>query len=206
MTEIVPSETMASQLPESRVVCIGEFVELVRPTAEEADRMVRLRNEPANRRWFFDNRILDPIQSRRWILESSQRTHDEYLAIRWRGDGRLMGTIGWSGLSRAQGSAWFGRIILDRKEARTLRYEVGRRYPGPMLDAAISLRDYAFTDMGLRVMRASVLATNCKALAFTKRVGLRPFAVCDRLTPRLTTMRTVEFALTISRWKVLATK
>lgn len=162
------------------VLCQGHWVDLAWPEPQEFDAITALRNQPWIRRWFLDDRPIAIEANRRWLTSGMKRPWEALLAVRWRMDGRLLGTIGWSDWNQDTGSACFGRIMVDRKALRSLcRGREGRDFR-PMLDAVYTLRSYVFEKMGLERATCFHIAGNVMASRIQSAAGFREIGSSQR--------------------------
>lgn len=157
------------EIPIVGPLCEGENVILAWPDSCDFDEITRLRN--ARRTAFLDSRPLDIEQNRAFLADHGRRPHEAVLAIQWRPTGHLIGTIGWSNWRRETRRAEFGRLVVDVRRCLVTR-PWPAKYRGPTLDAAVTLRDYAFNFMCLDALYCNVIHTNGLSTRVLRMVGL----------------------------------
>jgi len=152
-------------------VARGSLVQLRWPTDGDLDLITHLRNSQPVRRWFIDDRELDPVANRRWLTDASRRPSEGLLSIALLSSARWLGTIGWSNWNPRTQEAEFGRLMVCTAQLAASRANDEIHDLSPMLDAAVALRRLAFGEMNLRRVLARVLAQNAQALHFAKELG-----------------------------------
>lgn len=190
-------------IPLTGLLCRGAVVELGWPEPDEFDRITALRNRPAVRRWFLDDRPIDPEANRIWLASGMNRPWDALLAIRWRVDGSLLGTVGWSDWDLTKATASFGRIMVDSGALRALELPRTQPRTRPMLDALHAMRLYAFEVMGLERGTSFYVAGNSLSARINRVIGLREIGRSLRTRPDGQSVAVIETELTRSEYLAL---
>ena len=138
----------------------GTCVRIGWPEDAELDAITALRNRPDVRRQFFDQRVLDVDRNRDWLRHGMNRPYEAVLSIRMKLDGVFIGAIGWSKGDPAERSFELGRVMVDAPMLVRYRHVFPSDYPGVAVDAGTALRDFAFTILGLDVVRMVVIEAN----------------------------------------------
>jgi len=138
----------------------GECIRIGWPEDAELDAITELRNRADVRRQFLDPRVLDLEGNREWLRHGMRRPYEAVLAIRMKVDGAFIGAIGWSKGDPAERSFELGRVMVDARTLVRYRDSFPDRYPGVAVDAGTAIRDFAFTTLGLELMRAVVIEEN----------------------------------------------
>ena len=125
------------------------------------------------------------------------------LVIRWAADGSFLGTIGWSAWDTTTATACFGRLAVDAQELRRVAGAAPRDYEGVAIDAARTLRDFAFINMRLQSLTTWYFAANRLAAQVNRRVGMRQVGRGFRYSPAGAEIPTVELALSLAEWQRL---
>jgi RimJ/RimL family protein N-acetyltransferase len=183
-------------IPIEGVLCQGRQVDLAWPEPREFDAITALRNQPWIRRWFLDDRPIAIEANRLWLTSGMKRPWEALLAVRWRMDGRLLGTIGWSDWSQTTASASFGRIMVDRKALRSLCRGREGCNPRPMLDAIHALRTYVFEEMALERATCVHVAGNVLSSRIQSSVGFREIGSSQHTRPDGSSVTVIESVLT----------
>jgi len=196
---LLPGNTY--NIPLTGVLCEGEKVLLEWPRAEYYDQLTALRNRPGNRKWFLDNRPLDPARNREWLAHGMDRPREALVAIIWKDSGRLLGTAGWSDWSVETREAEFGRLILDTKEIHSLKKQMHPPYQGVGLDMGWAMIRFAFERMHLTRLRTATLHDNVLSIKFLKQFGLAETRALVAPRPNGESARMVEMSLTRESWQ-----
>lgn len=191
-------------IPTQGIICKGQEITLGWPDKSDFDKITALRNDPGVRCHFLDSRIIDPQENRTWLTSGMNRPSESLLSIRWLPTGAFVGTIGWSGWDRARATACFGRLMVDRIAIRQIRGDFDKSYPGVAIDAATTLRDFAFTGMELRELTTYHLADNERSNRVNLAVGMRQRGTEIRLKADGSSVQTIEFHLTRDEWELIA--
>ena len=138
----------------------GECVRLGWPEEAELDAITALRNRPDVRRQFLDQRMLDVERNREWLRHGMKRPYEALLSIRMKVDGAFVGAIGWNKGDPVTRSIELGRVMVDVRTLLRYKDVLPPRYPGVAVDAGTALRNFAFSAMGLRVLRMVVIESN----------------------------------------------
>jgi RimJ/RimL family protein N-acetyltransferase len=178
-------------------------VELGWPVPAEFDSITALRNRPAVRRWFLDDRQIDPAANRAWLASGMNRPWESLLAVRWRASCSLVGTVGWSSWDPAAACASFGRIMVDRQALRSLGSPSGGSGLNPMLEAAYAIRAYAFEEMRLERAVSFYVAGNSLASKIQRAVGLHEVGRALRTRPDGRVVTVIETELTRCEYRSL---
>lgn len=184
-------------IPLEGLVCRGRQIDLAWPRPEDYDRITALRNQASVRRWFTDDSPLDPQRNRQWLATGMRRPQEALFSLRWRTSDLWLGTLGWTDWNPAQGTALFGRVMLD---AEALRAVPRQQAAGVALDAALGLRDFAFEHMALHQARTYCLAENILALRLNRRIGMQDERPGRRQRPDGSWVDTVEMRLNRETW------
>jgi len=190
-----PTPLPAMPIPVAGVLCHGSAVELAWPEPAEFDSITELRNRTTVRRWFLDDRPIDREANRAWLAGGMNRPWEALLAVRWRADGSLIGTVGWSSWDLDTACASFGRIMVDRQALRGLRRPGDRQRTRPMLDALYAIRTYAFEVMGLERAVSFYVVGNSLASRLQRAIGLREVGRSLRTRPDGRTVDVIETEL-----------
>lgn len=163
-------ETEASStIPRSGALCASPHLVLCWPEPGEFDRITRLRNRDWVRKWFLDDRLLDYEANRHYLRTAPAALSSGLLVVRWREDGRFLGTLGWSNWDRERRQAEFGRLAVDLTEIRQLP----KPRPHVAYEALALLATWAFERMELVRLYSDVMAGNWKSMAVCRRLGMR---------------------------------
>lgn len=195
---------MNAAFPIVDVLCCGERVVLRWPDGDDADRITTLRNQSQVRRRFLDQRLLDPIVNRAWLLSGMDRSHEAILAIRWASNGLFLGMIGWTDWDQERRTACFGRLAVASHVLRQLPQSELLNYSGVAVDAALALRDFAFERMELAEATTWYLADNMQSAHINRAVGMVEQERRLRVREDGTAVQTVELVLTRARWESLS--
>lgn len=181
-------------------VLTGRLITLEWPDVDDCRRMAALRSSPAIRRWFIDDAPTTEHQTREW-LACLGRPNDALLAIRFRPNGCFLGTIGWTDWQQRGRTAEFGRLIVDSEMLRSVIADLPDDYPGVALDAAFSLREYAFRHMGLSKLQTCVIEGNHLALRVNRLLGFEEEGRERRDQASGSTVWVHRLVLTRQRWE-----
>lgn len=190
-------------LPTFGVVTERDGLVLAWPEPHEFDAMTDLRNRDAVRKWFLDRRPLDVAANRHWLAEGIRRGEEGLLAIRLAATGDLLGTIGWTDYCPDRRTACFGRLMVDADKAAALRDQGDWQGGSIALAAALILRDYSFTSMGLEDLTTWYFCANRHAARINTAVGMAIRGEGLRLGPDGTPIPTVELAITRQEWQAM---
>jgi len=193
----------APPIPLTGEVCRGETATLAWPSPEEIDRLVALRNRPSVRRWFLDDRPVDLEKSRAMLGDVGRRPRDGLLAVRTRASGRLLGALGWSDWDWAGGSASVGRVMIDFVALRAAVDAGETGAVSPILEAARTMRDFAFQTLGVRTLRSFALCGNAPAEQLNAAIGMIAVGSGSATRPDGTSTTTTQYALDVDRWRTL---
>jgi RimJ/RimL family protein N-acetyltransferase len=185
----------------SGVLCESELLSIGWPEEHEFDLITDLRNKSYVRKWFLNDRVIDPQSNRRWLAHGMARPQEALLSVRLKRDGCFLGTVGWSDWDLEQAEAWFGRIAVDLSRLRKVAGPFPQRYEGVALDATIRLRDFAFARMGLKHLFTYFIAGNVFAERLNRRVGMQEVQRATRTRGDGTAVETVELRMTRERWE-----
>lgn len=150
----------AWSIPVQGPVAEGECVRIGWPEGSELDAITALRNRSDVRRQFLDRRVLDPDRNREWLRRGMNRPYEAVLAIRIKADDAFVGVIGWSKGDAVERSFELGRVMVDARKLVRYRSFFPAGYPGVAVDAGIAMRDFAFTILGLELVRMTVIEGN----------------------------------------------
>lgn len=178
------------------VLCEGQLVKLGWPEKWEYDAITALRNEQYIRKWFSDNRPLDLQKNREWLESGMRRPYESVLSIRWKEDDSLLGTIGWSDWNMEKATAWFGRIAVKKNALKRIIEKTPLKYVGVAVDAAIAMRDFAFTTMKLNTIFTYYFANNKLAAHVNETIGLIKTDCITRKNINNIDIETVEMKMT----------
>jgi RimJ/RimL family protein N-acetyltransferase len=104
--------------------------------------------------------MLDVDRNREWLRHGMNRPYEAVLSIRMKVDGAFIGVIGWSKGDPVERSLELGRVMVDARTLVRYRDVFPPGYAGVAVDAGTALRDFAFTTLGLELMRAVVIEAN----------------------------------------------
>lgn len=195
-----PDCLVQPQIPTTGLLCTGDQIELHWPEAQELDAITLLRNRPAIRKWFTDPRPRDLDANRHWLQSGMQRPQEALLSIRWRQDQRFLGAVGWTDWQPAAGTAMFGRVMIVIEALQACQAQTGAEYVGVTLDAALSLRNFAFEQMQLNCGFTYCLAGNALALRLNRQIGMQETGHHQRQRPDGSLIDTVEMQMTRLDW------
>lgn len=184
-------------------LCDGELISIGWPERAEYNTITALRNKPQVKKWFLDNSVLDPIANQHWIETRMRRPEEALLSIRLKHSDTVLGIIGWSDWDIQKRTACFGRLAVDTAKICELAYQFSPNYVGVALDAAMTLRDFAFLRMNLHQMFTYYIVGNGYAERINKTLGLAETGRSLRIRPDGTKIITVEMALTRQQWESL---
>ena len=145
---------LSGPLFEGRCVAVGW------PEPEEIDALTELRNRPPIRNKFLDPRPLDPERNREWIRHGMRRPLEALLSIRLKSSRALVGAIGWSRGDPDEGSFELGRVMIDAAIVHRHREALPADYVGVATDAGTALRDFAFRELRLTIIRSVFIDDN----------------------------------------------
>lgn len=185
------------------VLCESGALIIGWPEPHEFDLITALRNRPSVRRWFLNDRLLDAEANRAWLETGMDRPKESLLSIRVKADGSFVGTIGWSDWDRRRATASFGRLALDTSGLRRATARLPHGHPGVALEAACTLRDFAFRSMRLERLHTYFLADNASAERVNRSVGMLRASRGIRLRADNTPVETVEMYMDRQRWERL---
>ncbi len=192
---------MFANIVTSGIVAEGELIALGWPEPNEFDQITSLRNTTAVRRWFLDDRSLDPVRNREWLASGMRRPFEGLLSIRWRADDTFFGTIGWSDWNPTTRVAWLGRLAIDIEALRRNRSSFPRDYKGVVSDAGDTLADYVFGVMQVDIVMTYVFAQNKLARQVNRNCGLKETGRGWRTRPDGSDVETIEMKATRAEWE-----
>lgn len=175
-------------------------MDLAWPNEGEAEAITKFRNRRGVRKWFLDSRAVEQTASQKWLVTQPERPQSALLSIRWKRSGEIVGTIGWSDWDLSLREANFGRIMSLPRQIRRTIADYPQEYCGPILDAALMARDFAFDVMGLLKIRTFVLEDNVLALRINERLGLQVVGQEVRSRPCGETVMTRVLELSRQQW------
>ena len=187
---------MIADIVTSGIVGEGELIALGWPEPNEFDRITTLRNTSDVRRWFLDDRPLDPVRNREWLASGMRRPFEGLLSVRWRADHTFLGTIGWSDWNPTTRAVWVGRLVVDIEALRRNRGVFPRDYKGVASDAGDTLADFVFNVMGVDVVMTYVFAQNKLARHVNRYCGLKETGRGRRTRPDGSVVETIEMKAT----------
>lgn len=157
------------------VVAEGRAVVLAWPTPEEAQSILRLWGKPyVNRsaRFPFSSSASDFST---WFLLrfALGAPYRATLAIRFRSDGRLVGSIGWTGWDPQARTVWVGDLAVDYGFLKTMGRQLPADYPGVAVDAVTTLVGYLLERMGVETVETFIAEANVLARRVALRAGFR---------------------------------
>jgi RimJ/RimL family protein N-acetyltransferase len=190
----------------SGILCESELLSLGWPEEHEFELITELRNKSYVRKWFLNDRVIELDANRRWLAYGMDRPKEALLSVRLRRGGSFLGTVGWSDWDLEQAEAWFGRIAVDPGRLREAADHFPRHYEGVALDATVTLRDFAFSRMGLKHLFTYFIAGNVYAARLNRRVGMQEVRRATRTRGDGTAVETVELRMSRERWEGLRGK
>lgn len=196
-----PSPAFAQARDSRAVVCSGTLVDVCMPDASDYSFLISLRNRDDVRRWFLDDRRLQPEQAVGWLISRANRRDDVLLLIRHRKAGMNLGSIGWTQLDEVNLSAEFGRLAIDPCSLRKLANagEPREALAALAVDACRAVRDHAFAKLGLNTMRTCYKRGNATAAKVNAACGLIPVTTVEREPSD----ELVHLELTRARWELV---
>lgn len=148
----------------------GRLIYLTSPKPDDFGHLTELRNRDSIRRWFFDDRPLDPENNRKWLEANARRKDAKLLVIRSCVDDRFLGSAGWLHLDDSVGSIELGRVAVDRPGYLALARSLG--YAPRITDEVGSLLiGFAFHVLGVSRIRTEVISGNHSSAALCLRAG-----------------------------------
>lgn len=191
--------------PLSGILCQGQFITLGWAESEEFDKITKLRNSERVRHCFLNNNSLEKAANRNWLSYGMKKPIEAVLSIRWTEENRWLGTCGWSDWDEKTNTVWLGRLMIDYRELREIARKLPCNYVGPVIDAAITLRDFAFRKLNVKEILTFHFAGNSLSENVVKKIGLVEKSRSFRSRPDGKLMETVNMSLTKSRWEALCT-
>lgn len=182
------------------VLCESRTLSIGWPEAHEFDMITVLRNKPEVRHWFLSDGLLDLEANRVWLETGMDRPREALLSIRLKVDDTFLGTIGWTDWDRRLATASFGRLSLDTVGLRKALCKLPHGYGGLALDAASTLRDFAFRSMRLERAFTYFFAGNVMAERLNRRVGMVYTSGATRFRPDNTSVEAVEMYMDRRAW------
>jgi|GEM_PF-3566876 len=162
-------------LSESDVVAEGRAVVLAWPTPQEVQATLQLWKRPyVNRTARFPFQP-DASDVSTWFLLrfGIGVPYRATLAIRFRPDGRWLGTIGWTGWDPQTRRVWVGDLALDYGTLKAVARQFPASYAGVAVDAVTALTDYLFGSMGVETVETFIAEANVLAQRVALRAGFR---------------------------------
>lgn len=162
-------------LSEPGIVAEGRAVVLAWPTPEEAQSILRLWKKP-----YVNRSARFPFQSNAsdfstWFLLrfAVGAPYRATLAIRYRPDRRLVGSIGWTGWNPQARTVWVGDLAVDYGFLKTMGHQFPADYPGVAVDAVTALTGYLFGHLGVETVETFIAEANALARQVALRAGFR---------------------------------
>lgn len=187
------------RFPFQGTLCGRGAIALAWPEPDEFDAITELRNQDAVRRWFIDDRRLDPETNRKW-LENIERPKDALLTVRLATNQRFLGMIGWSNWDRDNASICIGRLALDSKALKDLLRTANVKQSFA-LDAAKAVRDFVFRELEVNVITTWYIAGNELAARINSGIGMVETGRRTRKRPCGDELQTVELSLDREHWR-----
>ena len=189
------------KFPLSGVLCKGQFIILSWAEPEEFDKITRLRNSERVRHCFLMNNSLEESANRHWLSSKIKKPTESMLSIRWIEGNKWLGTCGWSDWDQKAKTVWLGRLMIDYKELRSIANLIPPNYVGPVIDAAITLRDFTFKKLNVKEILTFHFAGNKLSENVVKKIGLVERSRSVRERPDGDLIETVNMSLTKARWE-----
>ncbi len=185
-------------LPLQGALCRRGSIVLGWPTPDEFGLITALRNRPAVRRWFLDDRPLDPQRNEAWLSGGMDRPREALLSIRW--EGAFVGTAGWADWDPQLRRGSFGRLALDRTRLSAMASKATAPRNGIAVEATLALRDYGFSAMALDRADTWYVAGNAFAARVNRIVGMVEQRRVVRTRPGGAEVGVIELSLDRARW------
>jgi RimJ/RimL family protein N-acetyltransferase len=193
------------RIPLSGPLFEGRCVGVGWPEPEEIDALTALRNRPSIRDKFLDPRPLDPQRNREWIRHGMRRPFEALLSIRLKPSRVLVGAIGWSHGDPDEGSLEIGRVMIDAAVVHRHRHALPADYVGVAADAGTALRDFAFRELGLTIIRSVFIDDNRLSRRAVLLGGGRIVGTSRARRADGTEVDLVRLELRRAEWQTLAT-
>lgn len=117
---------------------------------------------------FFNDQIITLEQSKKWH-EKLIFPKEVLLAIKLKFNSKIIGTIGWSNLSRKDNSAEFGRLIIDYRYA--LKYITTKEARILSNNIYNDILNFGFNKIQLDKIYTKSKASNYKSITLQKKIG-----------------------------------
>lgn len=141
-------------------LCEGILISLGWPGEEEYDLITNLRNKDEVRKYFFDSRKLNINNNRYWLEKKIKKPYESILCIRFKKNNLFLGTIGWDKWDPNKKTIEIGRLMLEKNNIRKIIKLLPKNYPGIIMDACLTLRDYAFSKLKVNKIFANYKTNN----------------------------------------------
>lgn len=148
-------------LDKTTLVLPGERINLVGLAERHIPLVVRWRNDPEIRQWFFFREPFTLESQSIWFQRYLADSSDVTFAIELKA-GRAIGTVGLYSINAAEGSAEFGRMMIG---------DAGFRQHGYGSEAAKLCLEFAGDALGTRRVSLIVSSANRQALNLYRRLG-----------------------------------
>lgn len=135
-------------------------VELVPLSSEDAEKMRLLRNR--NSRFFFNASVIEKEQQQCWYQKYLNTPGDYMFSVYLKGPGIWVGAVGIYDVDPQNGSAEFGRILIDKQAAQQ---------SGLGVDTTKAACEFAFRELGLQTIHLEVYAQNLPAVTTYLKAG-----------------------------------
>jgi len=141
------------------VVLTGERVTLRPMREEDAEAVVRWRNDPEIHRWLFSQKLLTLESHREWFRRPKPDRLDFVVCLKE--TGQPIGTVAFSGLDAARGRAEAGKMI----------GEPSLWGKGLMKEAFTLWLAFGFERLGLRCIYIRTMASNFRSIGLNEKLG-----------------------------------
>ena len=193
----------AHAIPTTGVLVRGQLVVIGWPEPHEFDAITALRNAGSVRRWFVDDKPLDPQRNREWLLTGMKRPTEALLSIRLAATGVLLGVCGWSDWIPAEGVVTLGRFAMSIEKLRAMRLELPIGYKSIAYECEIIMRDFAFRELRVEKIVTSYMVGNRHAARVNHEMGLSVIGQSDYTRPDGSRLKLVNLELSRTQWERL---
>ncbi|MCS7311891.1 MAG: GNAT family N-acetyltransferase [Acidobacteria bacterium] len=162
-------------IDEPGIIAEGRAVLLARPTPEEVQAILQLWEKPYVGRSARFPFLPNPSDFSTWLLLrlALGAPYRATLGIRFRPDGRLVGSIGWTGWDPQARTVWVGDLAVDYSVLKSIGRQWPAGYPGVAVDAVTALTGFLFERLEVETVETFIAETNGLARQVARRAGFR---------------------------------